>query len=485
MTRTLLVLLMTASVAGAQEGAGPGSAVPDSLTHGQVTHGKVTHGSVTRAVQEYPWGGVPARTPANTTKLINPARPGWEKAAMVPYHLAGLPFRFLNYVGHQGLEAADRLGFFGLPPAEHLGLRLPLDLYLMPEFGISGLEGTAFGLNLTRYDFLGPDNRLFLSASTSSCKADKVSGGALLNLGAKSDLQLGAGLSHLPLTKYYGLGPTSEPDNLSYYTRRSWWGGAELDHDLGRGLDLEIRSFYSGVEANPSRFEVENGLGVVHEGDFPPGYPGLSRGWTWRLGLVRNNAPETGRPQSGGLQKASVSFFQAVDGSDLEYLTYTLDVQHFFPLWHTKRTLGARFFFNRIENRSDTEVPLTRLVTFSRPDELRGFSSLRFYGLGSIGFNTEYRWPVWVSRGRDGPGLDTYLFSDFGQVFNDTSELNFENFEWTGGVGLRFIDGSQGFMGRFELGFSNEETVVTLKFSQNFQYDGKGMLGGKDPTRRR
>jgi hypothetical protein len=40
-------------------------------------------------------------------------------------------------------------------------------------------------------------------------------------------------------------------------------------------------------------------------------------------------------------------------------------------------------------------------------------------------------------------------------------------------------------VGRFELGFSGEETVVTLKFSQNFQYDTKTIVSGNDPTRRR
>ena len=32
---------------------------------------------------------------------------------------------------------------------------------------------------------------------------------------------------------------------------------------------------------------------------------------------------------------------------------------------------------------------------------------------------------------------------------------------------------------------TSQQPAVPLKFSQNFQYDTKGMLGGKDPTRRR
>ena len=49
--------------------------------------------------------------------------------------------------------------------------------------------------------------------------------------------------------------------------------------------------------------------------------------------------------------------------------------------------------------------------------------------------------------------------------------------------GLRLINADRGFGARFELGFSDEQTVVRLKFSQTFQYDPKGILYGKNPTR--
>ena len=178
-----------------------------------------------------------------------------------------------------------------------------------------------------------------------------------------------------------------------------------------------------------------------------------------------------------------VSFFADSDGSGLKYLTYHVNVEKFFSLWHTDRTLALRGFFNRIDNAGTSEIPFTRLVTFQRPDELRGFSSLRFYGMGSVGFSAEYRWPVWVARGRDDLGVDAYLFSDIGQVYDKTSEISLNNFQVTGGVGLRLIDSGRGFAARFELGFSEESAVVRLKFSQTFQYDPKGFLYGKNPTK--
>jgi len=98
--------------------------------------------------------------------------------------------------------------------------------------------------------------------------------------------------------------------------------------------------------------------------------------------------------------------------------------------------------------------------------------------------SAEYRWPLWVAKGRDGLGMDSYIFTDMGQVYNRTKEIAFNHMSYTGGFGIRFIDGDGNFAGRFELGFSDEETVVTLTFSQNFQHHGRSLLYGKDPSRR-
>ena len=40
-----------------------------------------------------------------------------------------------------------------------------------------------------------------------------------------------------------------------------------------------------------------------------------------------------------------------------------------------------------------------------------------------------------------------------------------------------------GLAARAEVGFSQDGSVFILKFSQTFQYDRKGMLYGKNPTK--
>ena len=57
------------------------------------------------------------------------------------------------------------------------------------------------------------------------------------------------------------------------------------------------------------------------------------------------------------------------------------------------------------------------------------------------------------------------------------------NTQVTGGGGIRLIDAERGLSARAEIGFSQDGTVFLLKFSQTFQYDRKGMLYGKNPTK--
>ncbi len=430
------------------------------------------------------WGPLPARIDTVTAHFKDQPRPTWEKVALVPYYVVGLPFRVVDFAGRESVKTLDKWGLFGLPPAEHVGLPLPYGVYLLPDGSISGLEGISYGLNLRRPDFFGKGNMAYLTASSSTKHAGKLAGGFYFNLDENWGLQVGGGVADLPLTKYYGLGYASIAGDRSFYNRISRWVGVEFDRDLAHSLSIEMRSYFSRVQARESEFEVEQGLSIVHAGNLPYGFPGESSGVTFKFSLIRYAEAETGRPQDLGFQKAAVSWFTDTDQSNLSYLQYSLDVQHFFPLWFTQRTLGLRAFMTRIQNDHGSAIPLTRMATMYHPNSLRGFSDLRFYGLGNLGASAEYRWPLWVAKGRKGLGMDGYLFFDTGQVFEQNSEIAWNHMELTGGIGLRFIGSDGNFKGRFELGFSDEETIVTLTFSQNFQHHSKGLLYGKDPSRR-
>jgi len=431
------------------------------------------------------WGEIPPRNPSSTALFVQPPRPDWEAALMPVYHTLGLPFRALHFLGDQTVTGLDKMGFFDLPPAEYPGLPGPFYTFIMPIFAIESLEGTTFGLEVLRPDFFGAGNLLQVKVSTTTRQARMAGFGLFFPMGPTWDLQVGTGSEEIQTVRYYGLGPESVHGDKSFYYRRAGWSGFELDRDIGSKFALGLRTVWSRVRAREPTFEVHQSLATVHGDDLPPGYPGESSGWTLRLAIKRDTTRQRARPESGSFGSAGFSFFEDSDGSGLAYTQYRFEYERFFPLWHTKRTLAVRGFYNRIHNRGTAEVPFTRMVTFTSPDELRGFQSLRFYGLGTLGVNLEYRWPIWNSRNREGPGIDAYLFSDDGQVFMDSHEIAWNNIQFSGGVGLRLLGDGGGFTALAEMGWSDEEPIYRLKFNQNFQDNRKVMYEVKDPTRYR
>lgn len=436
------------------------------------------------------WGPWPARSDSNTALLLNRPTPLWERIVLVPHWIVGVPFRLVHYTTENTLTAFDHLGWFDLAPIDAYGLRLPGNIYVTPSFAISGLEGFSRGIALQKPKLLGPSNLAYLKYTNSTHDATTLAGGAYFELDERLGVQIGGGLSELDRMRYYGLGPFSRKEDRSYFERDTKWGGVELDLELGRGFHSDLFVMFSQVavgqvEIDPEHVDAGLDLLTVHADDVPAGFPGESNGWTARLGLMRDSTDQTGRPSRGSFHKLSLGWFRASDRTSLEYLHFHANAEHFFPLWWSDRTLALRGFYNRIANEGDGEVPLGRLATFSSPDELRGYRSMRFYGRGSVAVSAEYRWPVWVKHRRASTGVDAYLFCDAGQVFDEREQISPRYFQSTGGFGLRLIDGGGGFVGLFEVGFSEEETVVSLSLGQTFQHERRGLLYGKDPTRKR
>ncbi len=433
-------------------------------------------------VRDTRWGTLPAFSDSTSAVFVPRPRPAWETAVLVPYWIVGAPFRVAYLALDQTVVGVDRLGIFGRP-ADYPGLPLPGGAYLMPSLALGELEGVTGGVEISRPELLSPEGMLFFQANTSSRNADEISGGLFASAGRGWDLQLGAGFEEVNLNRYYGLGAEARVEDLSYYFRRTVWAGWELDRGLGGPYSLSLRSDFTRVRIKNAAYKIEKSLGLVHAGDVPYGFPGESSGWRWRLALAYDSTDQTGRPERGGFRTFAASLFRSTDRSGLVFMSTHANIEHYFKLWHTKRTLALRGFVNRIHKIEGGEIPFTRLTTFQRPDELRGFPPHRFIGMGTLGLSAEYRWPIWGARGRDDYGVDAYIFSDIGQVFDRTMEIGLDEMKLTGGVGLRLIDSDRRLRARFEAGWSDEDVLLRFKFSQTFQYDPKGLLYGKNPTK--
>ena len=162
-----------------------------------------------------------------------------------------------------------------------------------------------------------------------------------------------------------------------------------------------------------------------------------------------------------------------------DFWTLRAELQQFVPLWFSKQALALRFFSSWIAPDDRKRMPFQRLLTNDDPDLLRGYYDFRWRDRGLAALTIEYRWPLWANRTADTEGADIYLFSDVGQVFDEFDEISRETVTLSYGGGVRF-SGIAGFIGRFEVAWSEEDVVLRLRSDQVFQFAKEGLLHGRD-----
>jgi hypothetical protein len=91
----------------------------------------------------------------------------------------------------------------------------------------------------------------------------------------------------------------------------------------------------------------------------------------------------------------------------------------------------------------------------------------------------EYRWAVWANREVGESGLDGYIATDLGQVFNDFQQISNRNMTISYVVGLRGVRAS-GFAWRAEIGWSKDELVLQFTSDQIFQFAGENLFHGRE-----
>ncbi len=433
-------------------------------------------------VRTWYWGPAPARSDSTVAVFHDRPRPAWETAVLVPYWVLGLPFRLAFLAGDQAVTGLDKLNLFEFK-AEYPGLPGPFGSYIVPALSGGELEGTALGFEVVRPRFLHRQGLLNLQVSRSTRHADEVSGGVFTPLGGAWLLQLGFGSEEVNLRRYHGLGGNSREEDLSYFWLQSQWLGLALERPLAGVAAFELQAYFSRLANHEPEYNVDRALAVVHAAALPPGYGGESNGATLRLSINWDDTEQTGRPGTGAFRSLAVSLFEPTDGAQARHLVMHLASEDFFRLWYTDRTLAVRGFFNRVVPMGDAVLPFTRLVSTQRPDYIRGFSPNRFLGQATLGASVEYRWPVWRPRGRDDYGLDTYFFLDAGQAFTHVSELGWDELRTAMGWGLRYIDSNRKLAARAEAAVSNEEVLLRFRLGQTFQYDRKGLMYGRNPTK--
>ncbi len=429
------------------------------------------------------WGPIEARADSNSTEVEQNPRPAWEYPLLVPYRIVQLPFRAVVGTIGAAYVYADESGL-AYRIAQILGPKeLPYGALLTVKGG--GLSGIGGGVSIFHKEFFGPHNRLKIRTTFTSKGETKATLGTLFGDRKASMLEVGGGYRIRRNARYFGLGPDAGNRNESFYSQETSWGGFLVSQRIKDELRIELGTLYSGVGARRPHDEDEPALPDLFNGTRertrPFGYGDLSTGLTLNLGIVRDGTMKTGRPESGSIQRLRATYFTSTgDEAESSFWSYRLDLEQFIGLWHTERALAIRGYVNWLDEESDL-IPFQRLLTNDEPDLFRGFKDYRWRDRGLTGLSLEYRWPLWVDNQVGGPGLDVYLLTDVGQVFNEFEEISARNVQVSYGGGIRMI-GRDGYNGRLEMAWSKDEFVLRVGSDQIFQYARGGLFNGRDQS---
>lgn len=430
------------------------------------------------------WGPLPP--PGDSAAVARPRNnrmPLWEGAVVYPWRVVTYPIKLTTLGLGAGIVALDEGG--AIKALARLLAPPPTLVGFTPAASAGGSAG--FGLGGTLYDkhFLGRSGEAQLRYEGTFSGAHKTSLGYRLGGGTRRQLDFVLGYRYRPYARFFGIGPNSRPTDQTLFAQQIGWVGAAYRRGLGTHLTGELELLGSQILAGGTDFDLSDGTRYLPDvfggAHLPPGYRKNSRGVSLAFSLAHDNTPETGRPERGGLRRATASWFESFGDLDADFWTFRAEAQQFLPLWFSQRALALRGFVSYIDPTGSDPVPFQRYNYNDTPDNLRGYREYRFRDRGLAILSAEYRWPIWADRTADGPGMDMYLLTDVGQVFGNFHQITLPNMTVSYGGGLRVIGGSHGLALRLELAKSREETQLRFRADQVFQFMKESLFYGRNP----
>jgi hypothetical protein len=230
-----------------------------------------------------------------------------------------------------------------------------------------------------------------------------------------------------------------------------------------RALRGEVDLLYEHVEAG-------RGDGVEGERLARAAPPGLSTVDLLTAQVMLGLDRTRGRPRTyaGTEFLVRLDYTQDLTADRFRYGRYVAEIRQYLPvgIFPKSRRLALRGRLEQTEPLFDGEaVPFYQLPSLGGQNMLRGFSSNRFQGKGSLVLNAEYRYPIWSN-------WDAVLFVDSGQVFTELSTVAADRLRWSYGGGIHMLN-RKGLSFRFEVAGSTEGVRTILTIDPTFRRLGR------------
>ncbi len=315
------------------------------------------------------------------------------------------------------------------------------------------------GIKYRQYQILNPESRIAALAMFGLYQRQKYAIGLeRVSLKGKS-LFTNIGMQYNKLTteSFYGIGPDTEKEDRTNYTRERIAANIALGLYLSSKTTLET---FVGFELNnilPGKNKNYPSTDEIYDNETLPGLDTKVKLSNLEFKFAYDSRNRIGNPSSGWEIQTATGFFQQIAGNQYGFSKFYLDVSRYIHLFYN-RILKLRIGSEITEPFPDKEIPFYYLSKLGEDISFRGFDRGRFRDNDLILGTAEFRFPV--SR-----NLEGMFFSDVGEVARNLfRDFTFKNLQITFGGGLRFVS-PEGSVTKLEIGKSQDGFLV--KFTLN------------------
>ena len=170
---------------------------------------------------------------------------------------------------------------------------------------------------------------------------------------------------------------------------------------------------------------------------------------------------EPGNARSGGHYLLAWRKYSDRELDRYSFRALDLLIQHFVPIFDKKRVFAFQLGMSAADPNRGDSVPFYLQPTVGGSRTLRSAADFRFRDTHALWMNAEYRWEAFSA-------LDMALFTDWGKVAPEASDLGFSDLKHAYGIGFRFNTAQAVFL-RIDIATGGDDGLQTFfKFSKAF-----------------
>lgn len=256
-----------------------------------------------------------------------------------------------------------------------------------------------------------------------------------------------------PNEPFYGFGQHSNPDNRANFALRQTSFSLHWDQDLHRRI--RVGSVYNAAMLKSLD---KSGGGRPPVGDEFGGLPGLNERTNLQsIGAYVALDGYRGDYGLGGRAQFGASWQESWDGPTVRYAKIETIMEGRLPIVSGRSVLVGLGASDMLRQGSGTSpIPFYLFPRIGGAATLRGFPLDRFYGRNMILVSLEYRYKIH-------PNIELEIFYDAGQIYENTDDLSFYDWQRNYGFGFR-LRNATGTQFRFSLATSSEGVTFNVAF---------------------